>query len=94
MQMARETTISIEVVLTSSGGLRPHFLALFHLCSRVMPTEGPYFEVMSNVLKISAILISNIPSRVIAALTMNVIVGVGTSVDYARGSARHSRHHV
>lgn len=86
--------ISIEAVLTSSGGLRPHFFALSHLCSRVMPTEGPYFEVMSNVLRMSTMMISNVPSRVIAALTMNVIVGIGTSVDYARGSARHSRHHV
>ena len=38
---------------TSSGGFKPHFFARSHRCSRVMPTLGPYFEVMSNTRRIS-----------------------------------------
>lgn len=40
-------------ILTFSGGFKPHFWALSHLCNLVTPTHGPYFDVISNTLRIS-----------------------------------------
>lgn len=40
--------------LTPSGGFKPHFFALFHRSSLVMPAQGPYLEVKSNTLSMSA----------------------------------------
>jgi len=39
--------------LTSEGGFNPHFFALSHLCNLLIPTEGPYLEVISKTLRIS-----------------------------------------
>lgn len=39
--------------ITSSGGSRPNFCARFHLSNRLIPTQGPYFAVMSKTRRIS-----------------------------------------
>lgn len=40
---------------TSSGGLRPSFLALSQRSRRVMPAQGPYLDVMSKTRRMSVV---------------------------------------
>lgn len=41
------------VTLTSSGGFSPHFFARSQRSRRVIPTQGPYLDVMSKTLRMS-----------------------------------------
>lgn len=50
---------SVTKKITSSGGSRPSFCARFHLSRRLIPTQGPYFAVISKTRRISVADISD-----------------------------------